>query len=118
MKESKIQKDICDLLLFHPKVVWAMVVTTGVFKVKGGYITTGQYFVDDQERKTGISDIIGQLIDGRIFTIEVKQPGETPTDEQMDFTNLVSTHNGVAGWCDSIEGAKAIIDNTAPDKAL
>jgi hypothetical protein len=109
--ESKIQKSICDLLLFHPNVVWAYVTSTGTFRgIKGGRPIKIGY--------PGMADIIGQLTDGRMLAIEVKQPGKTPTQQQMEFLDLVRHHNGVSGWCDSIEGAKAIIDNMASDKAL
>jgi len=102
MAEAQIQGGIMDLLLVHKDVAWAMVITTGVFKVKGGYVTVGHYLEDEQKSKTGMSDIIGQLRDGRMLAIETKDIGEKPTGEQYAFMALVRTNGGVAFWCDSI----------------
>lgn len=111
MTESDIQQDIIKALTIHPKVAWCMVVTTGKFKVKGGYITTGHYITEDQKRLTGMSDIIGQLRDsGQLFCIETKKPGEEPTEEQFDFLDVVSKNGGVSGWADSVESALWVIE--------
>ena len=110
MKESEIQQNIILALTVHPKVAWCMVVTTGQFKVKGGYITTGHYITEDQKRLTGMSDIIGQLRDGRFFCIETKKPGEEPTEEQFNYLDLVAKNGGVSGWCDSVESALWILE--------
>jgi hypothetical protein len=100
LKESKLQTDIMNMLLNHELVSWAYVTSAGGFRVKGGYITVGF---------KGLSDIIGQLKDGRLFAIEVKLPGKTPTPEQLGFIETVNSANGVAGWCDSVEGASLIL---------
>ena len=105
MKESDIQQDIMGMLLTHPKVAWAMVITTGQFKVKGGYITVGHYMSDEQKRKTGMSDILGMLKNGKTLAIETKKPGEEPTKEQYDFMWLVNKNGGLAFWADSVEKA-------------
>lgn len=111
MRESPIQQDIVSMLSLHHRVAWCMVITTGKFKVKGGYIVTGHYIDEDQKRRTGMSDIIGQLRDGRIFVIETKRPGNTPEDHQAEFIEMVKQNRGVAGWADNVETAKWIIDN-------
>jgi len=103
MKESEIQSDILDLLLVHPKIAWCMAITTGFFKVRGGSITTGHYMTEDQERLTGMSDILGQMRDGRLFACEVKVPGKEPTKEQYEFLDLVNRNGGFAIWADSVE---------------
>ena len=103
MKESKLQTDIMNMLLNHELVSWAYVTSAGGFRVKGGYITVGF---------KGLSDIIGQLKDGRLFAIEVKLPGKTPTPEQLDFIETVNSANGIAGWCDSINGAESILEKS------
>ena len=111
MKESKdVQQPVVAALATHPKVAWCMVVTTGQFKVKGGYITTGHYITEDQKRLTGMSDIIGQLRDGRFFCIETKKPGEEPTEEQFNYLYLVTENGGVSGWADSVESALWILE--------
>lgn len=105
MKESDIQTDIMKMLLKHPKVCWAMVITTGKFKVKGGYITVGHYMSDEQKRKTGMSDILGMLNNGRTLSIETKKPGELPTEEQYEYIDLVNSRGGLAFWANSVESA-------------
>ena len=105
--EAKLQADIMDLLLVHPRIAWAMAVTTGVFKVKGGAITTGHYISDNQKRKTGMSDIIGMFKTGQFFSIEVKRPKEVPTSEQFEFMDMVRKNGGWAIWADSIEKINA-----------
>lgn len=109
MKESDIQQDIVAALSVHPKVVWCMVVTTGGFKVKGGYVKVGHYITKDQKRLTGMSDIIGQLTTGQFFSIETKKPGELPTDEQFNFIGLVCANKGRSGWADNAKDALKVI---------
>ena len=101
MKESEIQTKIMNMLKKHPHVVFATVTTTGRVKYKGYWITLG--FI-------GLADIIGQMRDGRTLAIEVKKPGEKPTDEQLDFLDMVQRNGGISGWCDSVEGAMEVIN--------
>ena len=109
MKESEIQNDIMTALGSHPSVVWAMVVTTGKFRVKGGFIITGHYMTEHCRTTTGMSDIIGMMVNGAFLAIETKKSGEEPTLEQYEFLELVSRNGGISGWCSSVEGALEII---------
>lgn len=93
MKESDIQSAIMDLLLRHPSVAWAHVTTSGKIKGRGGHWMTVGF--------PGLSDILGQLRDGRLLAIEVKKPGEKPTNDQLEFIRTVNDNNGVAFWTDS-----------------
>ena len=110
MRESEIQTNIMIALGEHPKVAWCMAITAGKVKVGNRYMTLGHYITDSQKRLTGMSDIIGQLIDGRFFCIEVKKPKEKPTEEQFGFMDLVSRNKGVSGWCCDVAGAIQIIE--------
>ena len=101
MTESKIQTAIMNLLITHPNVAWAMVTTTGKVKLKGYWTSLGF---------PGLSDIIGQLRDGRVLALEVKRPGELPTAIQLEFLALVESNGGVSGWCDSVEGVMEILE--------
>lgn len=109
-KETKVQNDIMCMLSWHPKIAWAMVTTTGEFRVRGGYITIGAYYINGEKHKDGLSDIIGMLKGGRLFVIEVKKPGETPTPPQWEFINFVNDMGGLAGFADSVEMARELID--------
>ena len=101
MKESEIQTDIMKMLLKHPKVAWAYVTTVGMLRGRGHYIKMGF---------PGLSDIIGQLNDGRLLALEIKTPGKKPTEVQAEFIDLVKRNNGLAGWCDSVDGALDILE--------
>ena len=111
MKESDIQSAIMNELGAHPRVVWVMVVTTGKFRVKGGYITTGHYMTEHCRTTTGMSDIIGMMVTGAFLAIETKKPDEEPTPEQHEFLELVSRNGGISGWCDSVKGALEIVED-------
>ena len=104
MAEIQVQSGTMDLLLVHKDVAWAMVITTGKFKAPGGWVTVGHYMSEHQKRETGMSDIIGQLRDGRMLAIETKDTGETPTEEQYSFLDLVRNNGGVSFWSDSVDG--------------
>ena len=110
MRESDIQSDIMVALGEHPLVAWCMVITTGKFKVKGGFITVGHYITEDQKRLTGMSDIIGQLKTGIFFCIETKRLNEVPTAEQSWYLAMVHEYGGVSGWCTDVNGAIEIIE--------
>ena len=97
MKESEIQKQIMNYLLQSPVVAWAYVTSAGTVRGVGG----GRYF---NIGFPGLSDILGQLRDGRIFAIEVKRPGNIPTQEQREFLELVNENNGLGIWVDTVKG--------------
>lgn len=59
----------------------------------------------------GSSDIIGWHKEtGRFVAIEVKIPGKTPTDTQLNFIKQVKKAGGLAGVAYSVEDAQKIID--------
>ena len=110
MSEQVVQDAILDMLLVHPKVGWMMAITTGRFKVKGGHITVGHFIDEEGKRRTGMSDLMGQLVDGRLLAIEVKRPGNKPTKEQLDYIDMVNANGGLAFWSDNVSDAKEAID--------
>jgi len=91
------QKDILDIILKHPKVCDAWVTTQGRLK--------GKYPIG----KTGVSDIIGFMKDGRFLAIEKKRQGEKVSDKQSEFINNIKKCGGVAGLAITIEDAKEIL---------
>ena len=103
MRESDIQTAVMDMLGFHPKVAWAMVTTSGTIRGKGG----GRYF---HVGFPGLSDILFQTRSGRLGALEIKKPGQLPTKEQLAFLSLVESNGGIAGWADSVEMAKRILE--------
>lgn len=51
----------------------------------------------------GMSDIIG-IYKGRFLAVEVKRPGNKPTDIQKSFLEDVRRLGGIATWVDSLDG--------------
>jgi hypothetical protein len=50
---------------------------------------------------SGLADLIGLLAPtGRFLAVEVKRPGEQPTDEQRAFLNRVNDAGGLGIWTD------------------
>jgi RecB family endonuclease NucS len=92
------QKQILDFILKHPKVCDAWVTTQGRLK--------GKYKIG----KTGVSDIIGFLNDGRFLAIEIKKKGEKVSESQELFINKVNNCGGVAGIAIVIEDANNILN--------
>lgn len=91
-------------------------------RINGGGRLIGRVFVwfyklffDGCELKgKGVSDIIGQLRDGRFFALEVKRPGEKPTEEQAAFLSMVEGAGGVAGVVCNWMDAKTLLEKS-PD---
>jgi hypothetical protein len=58
----------------------------------------------------GWPDITGWLPkDGRFLGIEVKRPGERPTDAQVNWMRRINEDGGVAFWCDNLGVCHAIL---------
>ena len=55
----------------------------------------------------GIADIIGVSPDGRFIAIELKAPGNKPTQEQHEFLENIRRNGGIAFWADSVEDVVA-----------
>jgi hypothetical protein len=109
MKESAIQKEIMNMLKEHPRVVWCYVTSAGY--VRG--IQGGMRFKVGFD---GMSDILGQLRDGRLFAIEVKRPGKKPTELQQEFIDMVNNNGGVANWVDNLMDAMQLIEITGNEQ--
>lgn len=73
----------------HPKVAWCARMNTGQWTVEERVIRFGF---------AGLSDIIGQLKDGRFLAFECKRVGKLPTEHQAAFLALVTLSMGVAGY--------------------
>lgn len=75
--------------------------TVGDFYTKyGGMVSVG---------KPGQADIYGHRPDGMAFYVEVKLPGETPRQNQLDFLEAMRESGAIAGWATSIPEAIKIV---------
>lgn len=88
MSENDIQAAILGALgLFAGVKLWR--------NNRGGIRRRGKYYKFGLA--PGASDILGILRGrGRWFVLEVKKPGEKPTDEQEEFMSIVRSFDGFA----------------------
>lgn len=95
-KESDIQKACIDWLNTIPGVkVWRQNTGAQVSEYKGKkrFMRFGQ---------KGQADITGIALGVRV-EIEVKRPGQKPSDDQRDWLRIIGMHFGISFWTDSIE---------------
>lgn len=97
--EADIQSAILRALKVHPAVAWAGRFNSGAQVIGEG---KARRFVRFSTVK-GLSDIVGQLMDGRFLAIEVKRPSGKVTDEQQAFLSMVQKSNGVAFVARSVQ---------------
>ena len=96
--EAEIQKACLQYLNLQPGVrCWRQ--NTGAFagdyKGKKRFVRYGI---------TGQSDISGIMLPGgRRIEIEVKRPGNVPTEDQAAWLAMIREHGGVAFWIDSLD---------------
>lgn len=97
--ETKLQNKI--IVALCERGCFAVNHTVGDFYTKyGGMVSVGV---------PGESDIWGHRPDGRAFYVEVKMPGETPRQNQLDFLEAMRGSGALAGWCTSVEEALKIV---------
>lgn len=99
--EADILQAILKALRKHPKVARVERRQSGVFQDGGRWVKVG---------RRGDPDISGILHGGRVFGIEVKRPGEVPSEIQWQRINEINAAGGLAGWADSVEMALALLD--------
>jgi len=63
-----------------------------------------------QMAPTGTADLNGCLPWGQFFALEIKAPGNEPTEAQWDYLREIAAIGGHAGWADSIEAAEKFFD--------
>lgn len=109
MKESEVQRAITVALLKMPDVAFYTTNTSGKALYRKQWITIGKWFNGDKEKNDGLADISGMMIDGTYFAIEVKLPGNEPSEEQWRFINFVLENGGLAGYATNVQEAEEIL---------
>lgn len=100
--ESQIQKSILDYLKLK-QVLCFKHRNVGIKKPDGSFIPLAF-------GEKGISDIIGVLPkSGRFLAIEVKRPGQHPSQNQLDFIASVNGARGFAFWADSLDTVISVL---------
>lgn len=109
--ETDRQSAIVRYLRFEPQVKFVIRLNGGGRRLAGAFVWFYRLFVSGREEQKGkgVSDLIGQLQDGRFFAFEVKRPGEQPSEEQAAFLALVRAGGGVSGVVERWEEARSII---------
>lgn len=99
-RETVLQNQIIVALCEHG--CFAVNHTVGDFYTKyGSRVSVGV---------PGESDVWGHRPDGRAFYIEVKLPGETPRQNQLDFIEAMKNTGAIAGWCTSVDEALQLVE--------
>lgn len=101
-KEHSIQNACIDLLEIHGFEV--IRVNSGKQKAEYTY-KTGERKGTTKTRfihmaKTGTSDIIACSPRGEFMALEVKAPGNEPTEAQYAFLRRIAENKGIDLWCD------------------
>jgi hypothetical protein len=91
--ERDVLKAVWKLLAHHPKVAWITRVNSGTVMADFG---ADGFHPLRMNYKRGISDLIGQMRDGRFLACEVKREGAALMDHQREFLNEVLRNGGVA----------------------
>jgi hypothetical protein len=94
MPESLVVKAVLAALELHAGVAWAQRMNVVSQRIDQRYVRAG--FV-------GLSDIIGQMMDGRFLAIECKSAKGRLTDDQAAFLDTVRRHGGVAFMARAVE---------------
>lgn len=103
--ESSILSACLQLLQYDMRVAWAARLNTGAAKFDRGD-GTAQLVRFGFE---GLSDIVGQMKDGRFLAIECKNRIGRLRPMQTAFLLHVQKHNGVAGVARSVDDVLAIL---------
>jgi len=117
--EREVLKAVWKLLAHHPKVAWVTRLNSGT--VMANFGADGVHPLR-MNYKRGISDLIGQMKDGRFLACEVKREGAKLMDHQRDFLNEVIENGGVAFVARCVEDVeqelKCIARRSPPSHAL
>ena len=98
--EREVLRAVWKYLAHHPKVQWITRMNSGTAMADFGK----QCMVPLRfNYKRGMSDLLGQLKDGRIICVECKREGVALQDHQRDFLNEVRAANGCAFVARSVD---------------
>lgn len=104
--EAAIQSAILRAIKIHPAVAWHGRFNSGAQVIGEG---KSKRFVRFSSVK-GLSDILGQLVDGRFLAIEVKATSGRATKDQAAFIDTVKRSGGVAFVARSVSQVFEVLD--------
>lgn len=86
-KEAAALVEVLKALRSHPAVAWCERMNSGAVRIGGRFLRFGW---------PGCPDVLGQLKDGRLLSVEVKGPTGKLRPEQAVFLDRVRAAGGVA----------------------
>jgi len=98
--ERSVLKAVYSALHHHPKVAFVDRRQSGVFMEGERTIRVG---------KPGVLDLSGMLKGGRYFEIEVKRPGQKPTNLQWQRIETINRWGGASGFVTCVEDISHIL---------
>lgn len=100
MPEGQVQAQLLTVLELHPRVAWAYRMNTGAGHLaRPSKARPGEWEISDRFLRfgfPGMSDILGQLKDGRLLAVEAKRRSGRLSDDQEAFLAVVQKWGGVA----------------------
>jgi hypothetical protein len=99
VSEADVLKAVWRYLSHHPKVAWITRVNSGTWQLEDRFVRFNY--------KRGMSDLLGQMKDGKLLAVEIKAPGAQLMKHQADFLNEVRLNLGVAFVARSIDDAES-----------
>ncbi len=101
--ERDVQKSILAFLALRGILAWRQNTGSVVreYRGKSRLIRFGM---------SGMPDILGCLPGGRLLAIEVKRPGNKPTDEQFATLANLTKAGALAFWASSVYEVQAILE--------
>lgn len=119
--ENTIKRNIISFLVYQGAVV--LRINSGAVKgkyedkygnLKERFMRFVQWFalgVSDKEGRSGVSDILALLRDGRTLIVEAKRPGKTPTPAQEKFMEEVRQRGHLVITADSVEDVEKALED-------
>lgn len=107
IKESDILRDCLAYLNTIPGC-WAFRMNSGA--IAGEHNGKKRFF---RFGMTGMTDIIG-IYEGRFLAIEIKRPGNKPTEAQAAFMASVRHYGGIAFWVDNLDTLVNVMTHIYP----
>ena len=98
--ERDVLKAVWKYLAHHPKVQWITRMNSGTAMADFG--NAGMVPLRFNYKR-GMSDLLGQLKDGRIICVECKREGVALQDHQREFLNEVRSAKGVSFVARSVD---------------
>lgn len=92
--EASLQRAVLAFLRRHPDVAWIERFNSGSHAQGGRWISYGF---------PGCADLLGQMSDGRLLAVEVKDPRGRLSREQQVFLERVARYGGTALVAHSVE---------------